>query len=151
MLSLLPRGLSGLEHLRALLASGRQPPIHETLDIALVSADEGMVVVQARPSQRHINPAGIVQGGYMAAVLDAACGCAVHSVLAPDTGFSTLELKIAYHCAVTSGTGVVRAEGRVLSSGRRAAFSEAKLFDADKRLLASASSSLLIVPFVTEA
>jgi len=41
-------------------------------------------------------------------------------------------------------TGLVRAEGRVLSMGRRAAFAEAKLTDASGRLYASATSTLLV-------
>jgi uncharacterized protein (TIGR00369 family) len=146
MLADLEPGLSGLAQLRALLASGRQPPIHETLDIALVSAEEGLVIVEARPGERHLNPAGIVQGGYIATVLDTACGCAVHSALRPGTAFSTLELKVAYHRALTTRTGPVRAEGRLLTIGKRAAFSEAKLFDAAGVLLASASSSLILMP-----
>ena len=146
MLAQLPRGLTGLQQLRALIDIGRQPSIHESLDIVLTSADEGSVVVQGNPSAKHLNPAGVVHGGYVATVLDTACGCAVHSVLPPDTGFTTLELKISYHRAVTPRTGRLRAVGVVLSSGRRVAFSEAKLFDAQDRLLASATSSLLIMP-----
>lgn len=146
MLSELEPGLSGLAQLQALIAAGRQPPIHETLDIALVSAEEGSVVVEARPGAAHLNPAGIVQGGYVASVLDTACGCAVHSALPANTGFSTMELKVAYHRPVTVGTGAVRAEGRLVSIGKRAAFSEGKLFDANGKLLASATSSLILLP-----
>lgn len=146
MLADLPSGLSGLEQLRTLLASGRQPPIHETLDIALVSVEDGIVAVEARPGDRHLNPAGVVQGGYVATVLDTACGCAVHSALRPGVVYSTLELKVAYHRPVTSRTGLVRAEGRLLSLGKRAAFSEAKLTDSDGKLLASATSTLILIP-----
>ncbi|MET0387582.1 MAG: PaaI family thioesterase [Polyangiales bacterium] len=146
LLSELDPQLTGLQQLHALIARGVQPTIHDTLDIALVSAEEGFVVVEARPSGKHLNPAGIVQGGYVAAVMDTACGCAVHSVLPPSTAFTTLELKVAYHRAVTTDTGVLRAEGRILSSGRRAAFSEAKVFDAAGKLIASATSSLLVMP-----
>jgi acyl-coenzyme A thioesterase PaaI-like protein len=45
---------------------------------------------------------------------------------------------------MTTETGLVRAEGRVLSMGRRAAFAEAMLTDAAGRLYASATSTLLI-------
>jgi acyl-coenzyme A thioesterase PaaI-like protein len=38
-----------------------------------------------------------------------------------------LELKIAYHRALTRESGPVRAEGTVISLGRRAAFAEGKL------------------------
>lgn len=90
------------------------------------------------------NPLGTVHGGYAATLLDSACGCAVHSKLAGDQGYTTLELKIAYHRAMTADTGPVRAEGKVVTLGRRAAFAEATLKDGQGRLLASATSTLLI-------
>jgi len=68
------------------------------------------------------------------------------SKLAAGDNYTTLELKIAYHKAISEKTGKVRAEGRVLSFGRRVAFSEGKLLDKDGRLLASASSTLLVIP-----
>ncbi len=46
---------------------------------------------------------------------------------------------------MTAETGEVRAEGRVVQMGRRAAFAEAKLTDAAGRLLASATSTLLVM------
>ncbi len=146
LLSQLDPGLDGLAQLRSVLAAGLQPPIHETLDIALVSAEYGLVTVEAMPSARHLNPAGTVHGGYIATILDTACGCAAHSALGAHTGYTTLELKISYHRPVTAQTGKIRAEGRLLSIGKRAAFSEAKLTDAAGKLLASATSSLLVMP-----
>ena len=56
----------------------------------------------------------------------------------------TLELKVAYHKGMTDKTGPVRAEGRVITIGRRAAFSEATLKDADGKLYATATSTLLV-------
>jgi len=56
-----------------------------------------------------------------------------------------VELKVAFHKPVTADIGTVRAEGRVLSFGRRVAFAEAKLTDATGRLCASATSTLLII------
>ncbi len=53
-------------------------------------------------------------------------------------------MKVAYHKAMTAGTGEFRAEGRVVTVGRRAAFAEARITDADGRLYASATSTLLV-------
>jgi acyl-coenzyme A thioesterase PaaI-like protein len=49
----------------------------------------------------------------------------VHSRLTAAQGYTTLELKVAYHKAMTESTGIVRAEGWVVTMGRRAAFAEA--------------------------
>ena len=137
--------LSGLDQLRALIAAGRRPPIAETLDFTLTEIEDGRAVFEGTPGPHAYNPIGSIHGGYAAALLDSACGCAAHSKLAPGWSYTTLELKIAYHRAMTAETGPVRAVGTVLSFGRRAAFAEAKLTDEAGRLLASATSTLLVM------
>ena len=137
--------LTGLEQLRALMASGKRPGISDSLDFALTEVDAGRAVFAGVPGQHAYNPIGMVHGGYAATLLDSACGCAVHSQLQAGQGYTTLELKVAYHKAATSQTGLLRAEGRVLTMGRRAAFAEAKLTDASGRLYASATSTLLVI------
>lgn len=140
----LPPGLSGLQQLQKLIAMGGRPPIGETMDFTFVEAGDGYGVFESTPSVRLYNPIGSVHGGYAAALLDSACGCAAHSKLSPTQAYTTLELKIAYHKPITQETGKLRAEGRVLSFGRRAAFTEATLKDAGGRLYASATSTLLV-------
>jgi uncharacterized protein (TIGR00369 family) len=135
---------TGLEQLRALMASERRPGIVETLDLNFVEVEAGRAVFEGVPGLHAYNPIGTVHGGYAATLLDSACGCAVQSELSGSQGYTTLELKVAYHKAITARTGKVRAEGRVVSMGRRAAFAEASLTDADGRLLASATSTLLV-------
>jgi uncharacterized protein (TIGR00369 family) len=136
--------LSGLEQLQAMLAAGRRPGIGDSLDFTLVDVEPGRAVFAATPGQHAYNPIGTVHGGYSATLLDSACGCAVHSRLRPGQGYTTLELKIAYHRPLTDKTGPVRAEGRVVTFGRRAAFAEAEIKDEAGRLYASATSTLLV-------
>ncbi len=137
--------MTGLEQLRALLRSGRQPSIGTTLQLSGVEFEDGFAAFEGVPGEHAYNPIGTVHGGYAATLLDSACGCAVHSKLAVGQSYTTLELKVAYHKALTKETGTVRAEGRVLSFGRRAAFAEAKLTDLSGRLYASATSTLLVI------
>lgn len=139
-------GLDGYDQLAALMAANIHPPIGETLDFALVELERGRVVFQGSPTRRVFNPIGSVHGGYAATLLDSACGCAVHSRLPAGQGYTTLELKVAYHRALSETSGPVRAEGKVISLGRRVAFSEARLVDARGRLCASATSTLLVYP-----
>lgn len=138
-------GLSGLEQLRTLLGTGQRPPIAATLDFELVEVAPGRAVFAATPGVHAYNPIGVVHGGYVATLLDSACGCAVHSQLSATQAYTTLELKVAFHKPLTNATGAVRAQGTVLSIGRRVAFAEAKLTDASGRLLASATSTLLVI------
>jgi uncharacterized protein (TIGR00369 family) len=137
-------GLDGLSQLRALIASRRKPGILIALDFEFVEVEAGIAVFAGTPGEHAYNPLGTVHGGYAATLLDSACGCAVHSRLNASQAYTTLELKVAYHKPITKASGPLRAEGRVLSIGRRAAFAEAKLTDANGRLYASATSTLLV-------
>ena len=138
-------GLTGLEQLRALLASGRRPGIAVSLDFNLVEIEPGRAVFEGTPGLHAYNPIGVVHGGYASTLLDSACGCAVHANLSATQAYTTLELKVSFHKALTKDTGPVRAEARILSMGRRVAFTEAKLTDASGRVYATATSTLLVM------
>jgi uncharacterized protein (TIGR00369 family) len=138
-------GADGLSQLRALMASGRRPGILVALDFDFTEVEAGRAVFEGTPGEHAYNPIGTVHGGYAATLLDSACGCAVHSRLSATQSYTTLELKVAYHKAITKETGRLRAEGVVLSLGRRAGFAEAKLTDGTGKLYASATSTLLVL------
>jgi uncharacterized protein (TIGR00369 family) len=138
--------LSGLEQLRTVFDGKREASfgIGKTMSFHPVEMEEGFVVFEGHPTKAVYNPIGTVHGGYAAALLDSAMGCAVHSRLKAGQGYTTLELKVAYHRAMTDVSGPVRAEGRVISIGRRAAFAEGKLLDKDGKLCASATTTCLV-------
>lgn len=137
-------GLDGLGQLRALIRSGRKPGIARSLDFEFVEVEAGRAVFAGTPGEHAYNPIGTVHGGYAATLLDSACGCAVHSQLTATRAYTTLDLNVSYHKPITRETGPLRAEGRVRSLGKRVAFAEAQLTDADRKLYASATSTLLI-------
>jgi len=137
-------GLDGISQLKALIASGRKPGILNSLDFELVEVDHGRAVFEGTPGEHAYNPIGVVHGGYAATLLDSACACAAHTQLTAQQAYTTLELKVAFHKAIRHDTGPLRAEGKVLSIGRRAAFAEARLTDAQGVLYASATSTLLV-------
>ncbi len=138
--------LTGLQQMQA-LQSGAFPyqGIGHTLGFRLVEVAEGRVVFAGAPGPEVYNPLGQVHGGYAATLLDSACGCAVHTRIQPGQGYTTLEIKVAYHRAMSADTGEVRAVGVVAHLGRRTAYAEAKLTDAAGKLVASATSTLMIL------
>lgn len=138
-------GLSGLEALHVMIAAGGRPPIGDTLDFALIEAGEGRATFIGTPGLSAYNPLGTVHGGYAATLLDSACGCAVHSRLSAQQAYTTLELKVSFLRPITSESGELRAEGKVISVGRRVAFAEATLKGAGDRLYATATSTLLVM------
>ncbi|GLV24685.1 PaaI family thioesterase [Sphingobium sp. TomTYG45] len=134
----------GLAQIRAMIASGQQAPIGETLNFHLVKVDRGLAVFEGTPDRSVYNPLGTVHGGYFATLLDSACGVATHTTLDAGHGYTTLELKISYLRGLSVDSGTVRATGRVVRSGRRVAFAEAVLHDGSGRLCATATSTLLV-------
>ena len=147
MNAIAPEPLSGLEQLRAIFDAShpdRAPGIGKTLGFSVVELEEGRVVFGGQPDESFYNPIGTVHGGYAATLLDSAVGCAVHSALKAGQGYTTLELKVAYHRPMTKDTGPVRAEGKVIQVGRRAAFAEGRLTDLEGRVYATATSTLLV-------
>lgn len=137
--------MSGLEQLQSLMSSDNQAPIARTLGFTLVEVSDGRAVFAGEADERTYNPLGSLHGGYAATLLDSACGIATHSKLDPGQVYTTLELKVSYHRAMTADSGPVRAEGNIVAFGRRVAFAEASLTDASGRLMASATSTLLVI------
>lgn len=136
--------LSGVEQLRLGAKAGFTAPIGRTVGFDMTEIEEGRVVFEAIPTEAVYNPLGTVHGGWIATLLDSACGCVVHSMLKPGQTYTTLELKTVFHKALTAGTPV-RAEGRIVQIGRRAGFSEAELRGLDGKLYATATSTCLVM------
>jgi len=136
---------SGLDEVRTLIdGTSDYRGIAQLMGVKPVLAEEGHVVFEGRPTKDVYNPIGTVHGGYAATLLDSAMGCAVHTRIKAGQGYTMLELKVAYHRALTDQSGPVCAEGRVISFGRRAAFAEGQLFDKDGKLCASATTTCLV-------
>ena len=96
------------------------------------------------PSGIHLNPAGTVHGGFTATLLDSCMGLALQTTLEKGLAQTTLEFKISLLRAITPDTGPIRAEGIVLSRGRRVGTAEGRVTDSDGRLLAHGTTTCLI-------
>jgi uncharacterized protein (TIGR00369 family) len=137
--------MSGLEFVQGLV-DGTLPlnTIAQTLDYDVTEGVSGRVVVTALPSQIHLNPAGTVHGGFAATLLDSCMGLAVQSTLDKGVGQTTLEFKVSLLRPITPETGVIKAEGIVLSRGRRVGTAEGRLTDRRGRLRAHGTTTCLI-------
>ena len=138
--------MTGLEAMHAIVAGELPgPPIAELVGFDLVEVGEGRASFELDPAERHYNPLGTVHGGIAATLLDSAMGCAVHTTLNDGEAYTTLELKVNYVRAITEQTGRIAATGTVIHRGGRVATAEARLTDADERLLAHGTSTCLIM------
>jgi uncharacterized protein (TIGR00369 family) len=140
------RTAAGIDVLRALAAGELPaPPILATLGFELESVEPGRVVFAADPAEYHYNPIGSVHGGVYATLLDSATGCAVHSLLPAGVGYTSLDLSVKFLRPIVVATGRVRCVGTVSHLGGRTALAEARLTDGQDRLLATATSSILLI------
>jgi uncharacterized protein (TIGR00369 family) len=139
------RAMSGLEFVQGLV-DGTLPlnTMAETLGYDVVEVSRGRVVVAAEPHAGHRNPAGTVHGGLAATLLDTCMGLAVQTMLEKGFAQTTLEFKISLVRPVTPQTGLVKAEGKAISSGRRVGTAEGRLKDKDGRVLAHGTTTCLI-------
>ena len=137
--------MSGLEFVQGLVdATLPLNTIAETLGYDVTEAVSGRVVVTAVPNGSHLNPSGTVHGGLAATLLDSCMGLAIRSTLEKGISQTTLEFKISLLRPITPQTGPIRAEGVVLSCGRRVGIAEGRLTDDKGRLLAHGTTTCLI-------
>jgi len=136
---------SGMDFLQRIW-DGELPslPIGTLMDFIPVEGEPGRIVFQGSPGPQHYNPLGSVHGGYFCTLLDSAVGCAVHSMLPQGMGYTTLELKVNLIRALTTKTGPVRAEGKVIQVGNQVGIAEGRIFDSAGKLYAHATTTCLI-------
>ncbi|HEY8765842.1 MAG TPA: PaaI family thioesterase [Dehalococcoidia bacterium] len=85
---------------------------------------------------------GVVQGGFLAAMLDDAMGPAAFTLLDEGSFAPTLEMKVSF--VRPARAGPVIAEGHVLHQSRRFVHVEGRLTTEDGQLIATATATLVI-------
>jgi uncharacterized protein (TIGR00369 family) len=139
--------MSGREYLAAMMAGHiPPPPIARLMGFGLAEVGEGHAVFECTPGEQHYNPIGVVHGGLACTLLDSAMGCCVHTLLPAGTGYTTLEVKVNLVRPITTETGLLRCEGRVVHAGRRMATAEGRLLDRSGKLYAHGTTTCMIFP-----
>jgi uncharacterized protein (TIGR00369 family) len=116
----------------------------QTLGARITEAEPGRVVVELEAGPRHRHGGGVVQGGVITQIADAAMGMSLATLQEDGFWNTTIELKINFIRPVISGR--IRAVGRVVEIKQTLMFSEADVLDEQDRLVARASSTCLPVP-----
>jgi uncharacterized protein (TIGR00369 family) len=128
----------------AQLLSGGQNGWMATLGARIAEAEPGRVVVELDAGPQHRHGGGVVQGGVITQIADAAMGMSLATLQEDPVWNTTVELKINFLRPVIEGR--LRAVGRVVEMKQTLLFGEADVFDAEGRLVATASSTCLAVP-----
>jgi uncharacterized protein (TIGR00369 family) len=101
------------------------------LGIELVDIDEQRVIGRMAVDRRHLHPGGYVHGGAWTAFADTVAAWGTMRNLDPESGFTTVELKMNVFAAGRDGD-VLDAIGRPLHIGRRTQVWEVRVTNGDR-------------------
>jgi len=119
------------------------PPTFQLLGAELLEAADGRARVRFVPGHDTINPAGLVQGGILAACLDDVMGPAVFS-LGREGFFATVSMTVSFLGKAEPGHALV-GEATVVSAGRRHLYVAARLVrESDGAEVARATATSLL-------
>src|SRR5437868_517535 len=122
--------VQNVERARALLAA-EPAGWMETLGARIMEAEPGRVVLELVAGPQHRHGGGVVQGGVITQIADAAMGMSL-ATLQPDGMWNTtIELKINFLRPVVEGR--MRAVGRVIDLPQTLLVSEADVLDEQDR------------------
>jgi uncharacterized protein (TIGR00369 family) len=139
-------GKTGRQILQAIIDGELpQPPIGQTLSFWLTEIGDGFAAFEGETGPHLRNPMGGVHGGWALTLIDSAAGCAGLSLLPAGSLFATVETKANFSRPITHDTGRIRCEGRVIAQGRQIISAEAKVWNADGKVLAHGTSTLMVI------
>ena len=111
------------------------------ISFKVVDPEAGTIEVEFQARAAFTNPAGNIQGGFLAAMLDDTMGPALAATLGPNEFAPTLNLNVSFERPAVVGTIV--GKGRIVKRGRDVCFLAAELFQGGE-LVASGTATALI-------
>jgi uncharacterized protein (TIGR00369 family) len=136
--------MSNLELLReGMVGEGPRAGWRDTVGARIAEVEPGHAVVELDAHAGHRHEGGVVQGGIITQIADAAMGMALMTEQADGMANTTIELKINFLRPFVEGR--LRAIGRVVEMRRTLLFAEADVLDDEDRLIARASSTCLAI------
>lgn len=116
--------------------SVKETPFYNLLGIELVEIGPGEAALKVLPTEQHTNPLGIIHGGLLMSLADAAMGNAVRSLGIRGV---TVDMSTSFVSSAMIGQEIV-AKGNVLKAGRNLIFVEAVVMSSDKLLVKSSGT-----------
>ncbi|HJQ48347.1 MAG TPA: PaaI family thioesterase [Amycolatopsis sp.] len=138
-----------IEELRTLLDRGLTEGIGvgHSLGVLCAELDKGRTVYTMKPGHAQANAMLTVHGGVLSTLMDTAMGSAIFTELPDATAYTTLELKVNFIRGVALDDGELRCEATTVHVGRRTATAEARIHNADGKLVAHGTCTCLVQPY----
>jgi len=115
-----------------------------TLGLRCVEKSEpGRTVWEMRADERFANPGGVIQGGFLSAMLDSSMGAsAVTSLNGRRARVANAEMKVSFFRSAKVGS-LLTCEAIAIESGSTVIFVEGTITDDEHRVIAKASSTYI--------
>lgn len=115
------------------------------LDLRVVEARDGEVVLALPVAAKHVHEGGVLCGQTMMAACDSAMVLAVMTKLGGFKPMTTVQLQTSFIRPVAGNSGTARVIARVLRMGKNLVFGEIQLLDAEHRLAAHATTTYALL------
>ncbi len=122
------------------------PPCAQLLGWRILDARplDGWIRIGFEGRPEFCNPAGVIQGGFLAAMLDDTMGPAIFAHTEGALYSATIEMSVRY--LAPARVGAIIGEGQVVQLGKSVGFVEARLLDEHEMCLAKGATSVRLVP-----
>jgi uncharacterized protein (TIGR00369 family) len=120
-----------------------QPPIADLIGFKVVEAAKGKIVIELVCNEKMVNSLGAIQGGITATIADASMGMAAMTLMDDAHYAITVELKINF--LRQPGMEKLVSTGRIVHPGRKVMMGEAEVVSEKGKLVAKATSTLMVL------
>ncbi|MFH1035002.1 MAG: PaaI family thioesterase [Pseudomonadota bacterium] len=116
-------------------------PYFQLQSLRLADLAHGVSRLEIDLANKHLQPFGLVHGGVLASLVDAAGFWALYSQTPPELGLTTVEMKLNFLAPAVSGR--LYATGKTIRMGKTLSLAEARVEDQDGKLLAHGTVTLM--------
>ncbi|HEY6639076.1 MAG TPA: PaaI family thioesterase [Solirubrobacterales bacterium] len=122
-------------------------PMGYLTELTMTEGSRGHSTFSMPASPWFANSSGLISGGVLALIGDAALGSVIHSDVGPGQGMTTAELSMSFLRPVVpkAGTAII-GSGQLIHRGRSLGISEAFLFDHDDQLISHGTTRCTVFP-----
>jgi uncharacterized protein (TIGR00369 family) len=122
-------------------------PMSYLTELEMTAGSRGHSTFSMPASPWFSNSSGLISGGVLAVIGDAALGSVVHSDVGPGQGMTTAELSMSFLRPVLPKPGAaITGSGQLIHRSRTLGISEAFLFDDDDQLISHGTTRCTIFP-----
>ncbi|QTA89815.1 PaaI family thioesterase [Desulfonema magnum] len=132
------------EHIKKLSSLINISPYPSLLSMKLTDIGTGYARIELDIEKKHTQLRGVVHGGVFATLIDTvAFWAAYYEIEDPDAWMASVDLKLNYLAPAVSGKLI--ATGQRIKMGRKLCYADAKVTNAEGKLLAHGSSTLMVL------